>query len=104
MKFEEFVCFEATVPELQSQDRNGAIAELVSALTEAGRLPADASDEITKAVIKRENEASTGMGKGMRPTRYCWSATWFRRSSGFSPRLFWFPWALMPMWTMIWRI
>ena len=65
MKFEEFVCFEATVPELQSQDRNGAIAELVSALTEAGRLPADASDEITKAVIKRENEASTGMGKGV---------------------------------------
>jgi len=65
MKFEEFVCFEATIPELQSQDRDGAIAELVSALTDAGRLPADASDGITKAVIKRENEASTGMGKGV---------------------------------------
>ena len=65
MKFKEFMCFEATIPELQSQDRNGAIAELVSALTEAGRLPADVSDEITKAVIKRENEASTGMGKGV---------------------------------------
>lgn len=65
MKFEEFVCFDATVPELQSQDRNGAIAELVSALTQAGHLPAASSAEITKAVIKRENEASTGMGKGV---------------------------------------
>ncbi len=65
MKFDEFVCFEATVPELQSQDRDGAIAELVAALTQAGRLPADSSAEITKAVVKRENEASTGMGKGV---------------------------------------
>jgi mannitol/fructose-specific phosphotransferase system IIA component (Ntr-type) len=65
MKFEEFMCFEATIPELQSQDRDGAIAELVAALTEAGRLPADTSNEIAKAVIKRENEASTGMGKGV---------------------------------------
>ncbi len=65
MKFNEFVCFEATVPQLQSRDRDGAIAELVSALVKAGRLPADSSAEIAKAVIKRENEASTGMGKGV---------------------------------------
>ena len=65
MKFEDFVCFEATVPELQSTNRDGAIAELVSALVQAGKLPADLADETTKAVIKRENEASTGMGKGV---------------------------------------
>jgi nitrogen PTS system EIIA component len=65
MKFEDFVCFEATIPTLQAQDRNGVIAELVSSLVNAGRLPADAAEEITKAVIKRENEASTGMGKGV---------------------------------------
>lgn len=65
MKFEDFVCFEATIPALQAQDRNGAIAELVSSLVHAGKLPADAAAEITKAVVKRENEASTGMGKGV---------------------------------------
>jgi len=65
MKFEDFMCFEATIPTLQAQDRNVVIAELVSALVNAGRLPADTAEEIAKAVIKRENEASTGMGKGV---------------------------------------
>jgi PTS system nitrogen regulatory IIA component len=65
MKFEEFVCFEATVPDLQSRDRDGAITELVSALARAKRLPAKSAAEIAKAVIKRETEASTGMGKGV---------------------------------------
>ena len=65
MKFEDFVCFEATLPALQATDRDGVIAELVAALVQAGRLPAELADEITKAVIKRENEASTGMGKGV---------------------------------------
>lgn len=65
MKFEEFVCFEATIPALEAQDRNGAIVELVTALVKAGKLPAESGAEITKAVIKRENEASTGMGKGV---------------------------------------
>ena len=65
MKFEEFVCFEATVPCLQATDRNGAITELVTSLVQAGKLPADRAEEVTKAVIKRENEASTGMGKGV---------------------------------------
>ena len=65
MKFEQFVCFEATVPQLESTDRDGVIAELVAALVQAGRLPAAAQAEITEAVIQRENEASTGMGKGV---------------------------------------
>ena len=65
MKFEDFVCFEAMIPELQSTDRDGAIAELVAALVKAGRLPAELAAEITEAVVKRENEASTGMGKGV---------------------------------------
>ncbi len=65
MRFEDFVCFEATIPALTATDRNGVIAELVSSLVEAGKLPAASAAEITKAVIKRENEASTGMGKGV---------------------------------------
>jgi len=65
MKFEEFVCFEATIPELEAQDRDGAITELVAALVKAGQIPAESGKDVTKAVIKRENEASTGMGKGV---------------------------------------
>jgi nitrogen PTS system EIIA component len=65
MKFEEFVCFEATIPQLQAKDRDGATAELVAALAGAGRIAASSVKEVTKAVIKRENEASTGMGKGV---------------------------------------
>jgi len=65
MKFKDFVCFEATVPALAGTDRDSVIAELVSALAEAGRVPSDCADEIAEAVIARENEASTGMGKGV---------------------------------------
>ena len=65
MKFTDFICFKATVPELEATDRNGAIGELVSALDEAGMLGKGNREKITKEVIKRENEASTGMGKGV---------------------------------------
>ena len=65
MKFRDFVCFEATIAELQASDRDGAIVELVSALEEAGRFGKGKCKEIVKEVIKRENEASTGLGKGV---------------------------------------
>lgn len=65
MKFADFICFEAIIPELKARDRDGAIVELVSALYKVGRLSKGNCEEIIKAVIKRENEASTGMGKGV---------------------------------------
>ncbi|MFZ2147426.1 MAG: PTS sugar transporter subunit IIA [Sedimentisphaerales bacterium] len=65
MKFADIVCFEAIVPELQACDRDGAIEELVSSLDRAGKLGKGMCKEIARAVIKRENEASTGMGKGV---------------------------------------
>ena len=65
MKFTDFVCFEAIIPELQAQDRDGVIKELVNALDKNGQLGKGNADKITRAVIKRENEASTGMGKGI---------------------------------------
>jgi mannitol/fructose-specific phosphotransferase system IIA component (Ntr-type) len=67
MRFADFICFEAIIPELKARDRNGVIAELVSALYKTGRLGRGKGncEEIIKAVIKRENEASTGMGKGI---------------------------------------
>ena len=65
MKFADIVCFETIIPELKAKDRDSAIAELVSALDKAGRLGKENCEQIIKAVIKRENEASTGMGKGV---------------------------------------
>jgi mannitol/fructose-specific phosphotransferase system IIA component (Ntr-type) len=65
MKFADFVCFDAIVPELTAKDRDGAITELVSQLDKAGRLGKGHRQEIIKAMIKREKEASTGMGKGI---------------------------------------
>ena len=65
MKLREFIVTEAIIPQLQASDRDGAIRELVTALAGAGTLPADAVDEVIAALIKREQNGSTGFGKGV---------------------------------------
>jgi nitrogen PTS system EIIA component len=65
MKISELVCLDAIIPELKSSERDGAIGELVEALSKAGRLGGASATEIVKAVMKRENEASTGLGRGV---------------------------------------
>jgi mannitol/fructose-specific phosphotransferase system IIA component (Ntr-type) len=65
MKFADFVCFEALVPNLKATSREGVIGELVEALSKAGALGGASCKELVQAVIKRENEASTGLGKGV---------------------------------------
>ncbi len=65
VKFADFVCFEAIVPELQAKGRDEAIDELVSALVKARKIRKSEKGKIAKAITKREKEASTGMGKGV---------------------------------------
>jgi len=65
MKFADFVCFEAIVPELKATERDAVIAELVAALDKAGKLGKNNRKDIVRALIKREDEASTGLGKGV---------------------------------------
>jgi len=65
MKFADFVCFGATVAELRATNRDEVITELVSALDKAGRLAKSTREDVIKAVVKREREASTGIGKGV---------------------------------------
>ena len=65
MKLREFIISDAIVPELAADDRDGAIRELVTALSTAGSLPADDVDDIVAALIKREQNGSTGFGKGV---------------------------------------
>ncbi len=65
MKLADFVCFEATITQLQASQRNAVIAEMVDALCKTGHLKKKDKDKITNTIIRRENEASTGMGKGV---------------------------------------
>jgi len=65
MKFTDFICFDATIQQLETDDRDQVIHALVQSLESAGKLPEGKYEEILQAVIARENEASTGMGKGV---------------------------------------
>ncbi|MBN1975150.1 MAG: PTS sugar transporter subunit IIA [Sedimentisphaerales bacterium] len=65
MKFKDFFCFKAAIAQLQSGKRDEAVEELVSSLEKCGKLPKESSKSIIKAIIKRENEASTGLGRGV---------------------------------------
>src|SRR5436305_10009996 len=65
MKLRDFIVTEAIVPELAATDRDGAIRELVTSLAKGGALPEDSVDEVVAAIIKREQNGSTGFGKGV---------------------------------------
>src|SRR5437762_10115605 len=65
MKLKEFIVSDAIIAELRSTDRDGALRELVTSLSASGALPADAVDEVVASLIKREQNGSTGFGKGV---------------------------------------
>jgi len=65
MKLKDFIVADAIIPELAATDRDGALRELVTSLATAGALPSDAVDEVVAALIKREQNGSTGFGKGV---------------------------------------
>jgi mannitol/fructose-specific phosphotransferase system IIA component (Ntr-type) len=65
MKLRDFIVAEAVTPELKSTDRDGVLRELVGSLADAGALPKTAVDEVVAALVKREQNGSTGFGKGV---------------------------------------
>ena len=65
MKLAEIVCLDAIIPQLTATDRDGVIHELVGALHKTKKIGKLDPKTLAKAVIKRENEASTGIGKGV---------------------------------------
>src|SRR6188474_1367821 len=65
MKLSDFIVSEAIVPTLAASDRDGVLRELVSTLAEAGALPKSAVDEVVASLVKREQNGSTGFGKGV---------------------------------------
>lgn len=65
MNMSDFMEAKAIIPSLSAQTRDDAIRELVTALANAGRLNPGLIDEITHGIIDRENQGSTGIGKGI---------------------------------------
>jgi nitrogen PTS system EIIA component len=65
MKLADIVCVDAIIPQLESSDRDGVIRELIAALHACKKTGKISVNSLSNAVIKRENEASTGIGKGV---------------------------------------
>lgn len=65
MMLSELINADAIVPEISATDRNGAMRELVQSLADHGALDPDAVEAVAKAAIARENQGSTGFGKGV---------------------------------------
>jgi len=65
MRLSDIVVAEAIVPRLAAQTRDGAIAELVQALADAGAMPNSSAHKAVQSVLAREAQVTTGVGKGM---------------------------------------
>ncbi len=65
MKLSDFVVSDAILTNLSVQNKEGAIRALVSGLTTAGVVTADAEESIVAAILKREELGSTGIGNGV---------------------------------------
>jgi len=65
MKLGDFIAEDAIVVELQSTDRNGVLRELVQSLADHNHLNAEDVEPIARALMHRENQGSTGFGKGV---------------------------------------
>ncbi len=65
MKLNEFIVKDAIVADVKATDRDGVIRELVESRAAAGALPRAVGDEVVAALIKREQNGSTGFGKGV---------------------------------------
>ncbi len=65
MKLSDIIIGEAVVPQLKAKARDEVIGELVTALADAGAITKQKIPDVTKAILKREAQATTGIGKGI---------------------------------------
>jgi PTS system fructose-specific IIA component/PTS system nitrogen regulatory IIA component len=61
----EFVVREAIVPALTTNTKEGVIREMVQSLQRAGHFAGCDADEIVRAVMRREQLGSTGIGRSI---------------------------------------
>ena len=65
MKFSVFVAPKAVKSDLAATTKEEVIAELVQSLVEAQEILAKDKDDIIKAIMRREELGSTGIGRGV---------------------------------------
>ncbi|MCK5113133.1 MAG: PTS sugar transporter subunit IIA [Phycisphaerae bacterium] len=65
MKLADIVVPDALCPKLEADSKNKAVKELVEALADAGAISKKDVASITKAILARESQATTGIGKGI---------------------------------------
>jgi PTS system fructose-specific IIA component/PTS system nitrogen regulatory IIA component len=65
MKFSDFVAVDAIRSSVKARTKEGVIREMATALVEAGKIPAGDMESIVKAIMKREDLGSTGIGRGV---------------------------------------
>jgi len=65
MKFSVFVAPNAVKADLAATTKDEVIAELVQSLVDAGEIQAKDKDDIIKAIMRREELGSTGIGRGV---------------------------------------
>jgi mannitol/fructose-specific phosphotransferase system IIA component (Ntr-type) len=65
MKFVDFICRDAILAQLDAADKESAIREMVQALCGAKQVEPKESESIVKAILKREELGSTGIGRGV---------------------------------------
>jgi fructose-specific phosphotransferase system IIA component len=65
MKFSDFVAKDAIRSQLHSSTKEGVIREIAQALVDSGSVAAADLESIVKAIMKREDLGSTGIGRGV---------------------------------------
>ena len=65
MRLSDLVHASSVVPELKATDRNGVIRELIQSLADNGAIAQEYVGIVARATIARENQGSTGFGKGV---------------------------------------
>ncbi|MGA2031358.1 MAG: PTS sugar transporter subunit IIA [Thermoguttaceae bacterium] len=65
MKFADFISRKAIRADLTATDKEGAIREMVQALADAGSVDHKEFESVVKAILKREELGSTGIGRGV---------------------------------------
>jgi mannitol/fructose-specific phosphotransferase system IIA component (Ntr-type) len=65
MRMSDFVVREAILPDLAATTKEGVIREMVEALRAAGQFRGADTDDIVRAILKREFLGSTGIGRGV---------------------------------------
>ena len=65
MKFSDFVAADAIRSTVVANTKEGVIREMAQSLVDAGKIAAGELESIVKAIMKREDLGSTGIGRGV---------------------------------------